>query len=185
MKRRDNMDKNRAEKSPFANACQVGVIVRDMDEAVEYYQSLGIGPFRSSTTAHLVTDRKVYGKPADDVKNTARLAQIMGQLDLELVQPVSGESIQKEFLETRGEGINHLGFLVDDIEKETAKLVEKGFKVKVTVFFKGRNIMFKDRGELLLAKLANELEDLAIPEEMPKMQSRNKMGFTLKPKKTK
>ena len=123
------MEKSGVEKSPFSKVCQVGVIVKDVDKAVEYYQSLGIGPFESSKTAHLVTDRKVYGKPADDVKNKARLAQMMGQLYLELVQPVSGESIQKEFLETKGEGINHLGFLVDDIDKETAKLEEKGFKV--------------------------------------------------------
>ena len=123
------MEKSGVEKSPFSKVCQVGVIVKDVDKAVEYYQSLGIGPFESSKTAHLVTDRKVYGKPADDVKNKARLAQMMGQLYLELVQPVEGESIQKDFLETKGEGINHLGFFVDDIDKETAKLVEKGFKV--------------------------------------------------------
>ena len=123
------MEKSGVEKSPFSKVCQVGVIVKDVDKAVEYYQALGIGLFESSKTAHLVTDRKVYGKPADDVKNKARLAQMMGQLYLELVQPVSGESIQKEFLEIKGEGINHLGFFVDDLKKETAKMVEKGFKV--------------------------------------------------------
>jgi translation initiation factor IF-3 len=70
-------------------------------------------------------------------------------------------------------------------KRKIEEFLEKGFKVKVTVFFKGRNIMFKDRGELLLAKLATELSDICVPEDVPKMQSRNKMGFMLKPKKTK
>jgi len=114
------------ENLPYMKVDQVGVIVRDMDRAVEYYQALGIGPFESLNV--VPADRKVYGKPADDVKNLARVAQ-MGQLQFELIQPVSGESVQKEFLESKGEGINHLGFFVDDIDKEVAKLVEKGFKV--------------------------------------------------------
>ena len=131
------MEKIGTEKSPFSKVYHVGVVVKDIDKAVEYYQALGIGPFEPSKTAHLITDRKVYGKPADDVKNKARLAQMMGQLYLELVQPVEGEAIQKEFLKTKGEGINHLGFFVDDIDKETAKLVEKGFKIISSVRYTG------------------------------------------------
>jgi 4-hydroxyphenylpyruvate dioxygenase-like putative hemolysin len=114
------------DKLPFSQADQVGVIVRDMDKAIEHYQSLGIGPFESLNVTSI--DRKVYGKPAPDVKNLSRVAQ-MGQLQFELLQPVSGESIQKEFLEKCGEGINHLGFFVDDLDKEVAKLIAKGFEV--------------------------------------------------------
>jgi len=114
------------ENLPYTKVDQVGVIVRDLDRAVEYYQALGIGPFESLNV--VPTDRKVYGKPADDVKNLARVAQ-MGQLQFELIQPVSGESVQKESLDTKGEGISHLGFFVDDIDKEVAKLVGQGFKV--------------------------------------------------------
>ena len=39
------------------------------------------------------------------------------------------ESLSRRTLEAKGGGINHLSFFVDDIDKETAKLVEKGFKV--------------------------------------------------------
>lgn len=117
---------NKAKKPPFARIDQVGVIVRDMDEAVKYYESLGIGPFK----AHNVTPigRKVRGKPADDVKNISRAAQV-GGVQFELVQPVEGKSVQREFLEGRGEGINHLAFFVDDIEKGTAELIKKGYKI--------------------------------------------------------
>ncbi len=109
----------------------VGVVVRDMDKAVEYYQSLGIatiGPetlFKSSSVA----DFKVNGKTPDTiVKLRIRYAQI-GSFQLELIQPVEGKSPPKEFLNNRGEGIDHIGFTVDDLDKETDKLVKKGIKV--------------------------------------------------------
>lgn len=104
----------------------VGVVVKNMDEAVEYYQALGIGPFESLNLVQI--DRRVYGKPAPDVKVIAKGAQ-MGPIGFELVQPVSGKSVQKEFLESRGEGINHIAFLVDDIEEAISIMVEAGYKV--------------------------------------------------------
>jgi len=104
----------------------VGVLVKNLDEAVEYYEALGIGPFEPSNLVH--TDRRVYGKPVTDVKNIAKAAR-MGPIGIELVQPVSGESPQKKFLESRGEGINHIAFIVDDIEEATSIMVEAGFKV--------------------------------------------------------
>jgi len=72
-----------------------------------------------------------------------------------------------------------------DVKKKSViKFLEKGNKVKASVFFKGRTIMFKDRGELILAKLAIEIEEYGIPESVPKMEARNRMGFIIKPKKT-
>lgn len=128
------MEKSEAQKSSSLQIDQVGVVVRDIDKAVEYYSSFGIGPFESLNVN--ITEREVYGKPADDVKNIVKVAQ-MGRVDLELVQPAAGESIQKEFLERHGEGINHLGFFVDDLDQEVAKLVEKGFKVIMSAKFIG------------------------------------------------
>ena len=122
------------DKLTLLQADQVGVIVRDMDKAIEHYQSLGIGPFESLNVTSI--DRKVYGKPAPDVKNLSRVAQ-MGQIQFELVQPVSGESIQKKFIEKCGEGINHMGFFVDELDKEVVKLVEKGFEVISSAKFIG------------------------------------------------
>lgn len=129
------MQKNEEKKLPFSQIDQVGVVVRDMDKAMAYYSSLGIGPFETLTFSRF--DRRVYGKPmGEEHKNLLRVAQ-MGQVELELIQPVSGDSVQKHFLEKRGEGINHLGFFVDDIEKEVAKLVRKGFKVINSVKYVG------------------------------------------------
>jgi 4-hydroxyphenylpyruvate dioxygenase-like putative hemolysin len=116
------------ERSPFSIVHQIGVIVRDIDEAVAFYEDLGIGPFESPKGPAPIFDRQVYGRPAPDVKNRISTTQ-MGAVQLELVQPVSGKSLQMEFLERYGEGVNHLAFLVDDLDGEVAKLVQKGFRV--------------------------------------------------------
>ena len=115
------------EKLPFSELDHIGVAVRDMDRAIEYYQNLGIGPFTESSK-RTVIDRTMHGKPAGDVKQVVRFAQI-GPIRFELIQPVSGEFTSQEALDRRGEGINHLGFFVDDLDKEVDELVGKGFKV--------------------------------------------------------
>jgi len=97
----------------------VGVIVSDMDRAVEYYKSLGI-----------VTVGRDLGdvQTRKGAKVKARFAQI-GPLVLELFQPVEGEDIQLEFLKKHGEGIQHIGFTVADIDAEVDDLVSKGVKL--------------------------------------------------------
>ena len=104
----------------------VGVMVSDMDSAVAHYQALGLGPFEPLNIS--VTDRKVYGKPAPDVENLAMVTE-MGPVGLELIQAVAGQSVQREFLDCHGEGINHIAFRVDDIEEATAIMVDEGFEV--------------------------------------------------------
>lgn len=120
------MDKIEPEKSPLSKVDHVGVVVRDMDKAIEYYQSLGIGPFKSRPTATF-TDKTMYGKPTD-FKLKAAIAP-MGQINLELIQPVEEAPVHEQFLETRGEGIHHIAFEVADIDKGTAKMVERGLEV--------------------------------------------------------
>ncbi len=56
--------------------------------------------------------------------------------------------------------------------KHAKKFLEEGSKVKAYVFFRGRTIVFKDRGELLLLKFIKELEDLGGAEALPKMEGR-------------
>jgi translation initiation factor IF-3 len=61
--------------------------------------------------------------------------------------------------------------------------LEEGAKVKAYVFFKGRTIVFKERGEILLLKLAQELEDLGTPEQLPPRLEGKKMILMIMPKK--
>jgi translation initiation factor IF-3 len=62
------------------------------------------------------------------------------------------------------------------------KFLTDGAKVKAYVFFRGRSIIFKEKGEVLLLKLAQELEDYAAEEQMPKMEGK-RMNMFFAPKK--
>lgn len=52
------------------------------------------------------------------------------------------------------------------------KFLSEGNKVKAYVFFRGRTIVFKDRGEILLLKLAQELADYGVIEQLPKLEGK-------------
>jgi len=62
------------------------------------------------------------------------------------------------------------------------KFLEEGSKVKAYVFFKGRTIVFKERGELLLLRFAKELADLGAVEQLPKLEGK-RMIMMINPKK--
>jgi translation initiation factor IF-3 len=64
------------------------------------------------------------------------------------------------------------------------KFLEEGSKLKVYVFFKGRSILFKEQGEILLLRLAQELEDLGKVEQLPKLEGK-RMIMLISPKKKK
>lgn len=66
--------------------------------------------------------------------------------------------------------------------KHAKQFLEQGAKVRAFVFFRGRAIVYKDKGEILLLRFADELEDLAKVEMMPKMEGK-KMFIILNPKK--
>lgn len=62
------------------------------------------------------------------------------------------------------------------------KFLDEGSKVKAYVFFRGRTIVFKDRGEILLLKFAQELADHGVVEQMPKLEGK-RMTIMINPKK--
>jgi len=68
--------------------------------------------------------------------------------------------------------------------KHARKFLEEGSKVKAFVFFRGRTIIFKDQGQILLLKLAQALEDVGVVENMPKLEGK-KMIMIIAPKKKK
>ncbi|MDX9752244.1 MAG: translation initiation factor IF-3 [Flavobacteriales bacterium] len=67
--------------------------------------------------------------------------------------------------------------------KHARKFIEEGHKVKAFVFFRGRTIVFKERGEILLLKFAQELEDIAIVEQMPKLEGKRMIMYLIPKKK--
>lgn len=67
--------------------------------------------------------------------------------------------------------------------KHTRAFLEEGHKVKAFVFFRGRSIVFKERGEILLLKFAQDLEDIGLVESMPKLEGKRMIMFLIPKKK--
>lgn len=67
-------------------------------------------------------------------------------------------------------------------KKHAIKFLSDGAKLKAYVFFKGRSIVYKDKGEILLLKLAQELEEYGKVEQLPKLEGK-RMTMFVAPKK--
>ncbi len=67
-------------------------------------------------------------------------------------------------------------------KKHAIKFLKEGAKLKAFVFFKGRSIIFKDQGQILLLRLAQELEEYGKVEQMPKLEGKRMIMF-IAPKK--
>lgn len=114
-------------RSPFSTLHHLSIVVRDVEKAVEFYESMGFGPFVD------------YPPLTDYVKLNVmdvagfhdlrfKCAQV-GPIQIQLCQPGEGKSPYKEFLEKRGEGVYHLGFVVDDVDGAEAELKALGLGV--------------------------------------------------------
>ncbi|MFH1241898.1 MAG: VOC family protein [Pseudomonadota bacterium] len=105
---------------------QVGVVVRDLNEAIDYYaKTFGLGPFQ---TIEFAPDQHwVHGKPSP-IRLKIGMCQ-WGPLMLELIEPVEGDAPHKWFLDEKGEGMQHLGFIVDDYDEWLSYLKDKGIHV--------------------------------------------------------
>ncbi len=110
----------------------VSVVVRDMAKAMKFYEALGIGPFPPLLGPQgkvSLVNKTLHGKPAVWELDLRHAEGGVGDLTFELIQPLEGDTPVKDFLEKKGEGIQHIGFFVDDMGQETAKMAEKGFKI--------------------------------------------------------
>lgn len=68
--------------------------------------------------------------------------------------------------------------------KHARSFIEDGNKVKASVFFRGRSIMFKEQGEELLKRFVDDLEDIAKPDNTPKLEGKRMiLNISPKPKK--
>ena len=69
-------------------------------------------------------------------------------------------------------------------KKHAEKFLSDGAKLKAFVFFKGRSIIYKDKGEILLLRLAQDLEEFGKVEQMPRLEGK-RMTMFIAPKKNK
>ena len=97
------------------NVAQVAIIVRDIEKARESWaKTLGVKtPEVSIAEGHPSRPTKYKGKPSDAKAKLAFFA--MDNLQIELIEPMGGQSTWQEFLDKNGEGIHHIAFWVKDI----------------------------------------------------------------------
>lgn len=117
------MGKNQRDITPF-EVRQVGIIVRDIEKTMQKFRSImGIESFKLLPAPEAI----IHGKKIDC---TARLAFAQsGPIEIELIEPVKGESIWMQFLHDKGEGVHHLGIFVPDIDKELDRYTKMGVGV--------------------------------------------------------
>ena len=130
--------------STFTRLVHIGVVVRDMNKTIARLTALGIGPF---TPRILPPDAKetYRGKPFVPGKRVTIQITHIGDIELELIQPISGKSPHQEFLDAKGEGIQHLGFFVDNLEQDIKSLTAKGSGVILRSHFKnGGGVAYLD-----------------------------------------
>ena len=106
---------------------QVALCVKDVIQTAEnYWNILGIGPWEiRQWGSHVLYDRFYHGKPSWGRERIAHA--YVGDLELELVQPVEGDSIYQDRIGEHGEGLHHLKFLCDDIDEVSRLLAAQGF----------------------------------------------------------
>lgn len=102
---------------------QIGIVVKDIDKAIEYYSStFGLGPFQ-------VHEWNQEGFTYKGKTGSSRLKLAFaksGPIEIELIQVLEGETPHSEFLKQKGEGLQHLRFRVDDMDKTLAELAKEG-----------------------------------------------------------
>ncbi len=93
----------------------IGIAVKNLDEAIPYYETiLGLKCYAIEEVA----DQKV---------KTAFFK--VGQTKLELLEPTDTDSPVAKFIEKRGEGIHHMAFAVDGVEKALQEISDKGVRL--------------------------------------------------------
>lgn len=110
----------------FARLDHIGVIVKDMDSAKDFYGSLGVESFVPSGTPG--RNKQFHGKPLVGGKTVMEMGQ-MGSVGIQVTQPLEPPSMSYEFLEKFGEGINHIAFIVDDIKEVTERIKKMGCEI--------------------------------------------------------
>jgi len=124
---------------------QVGIVVQDLMKSIEHYQNtFGIGPWEVITLdASTLSDMTYHGRPAH---HSFRIAFTMvGQMQLELLQPLEGDNIFSDFLKQHGEGLHHLGHLrVDNLVEAIQTLEKEGFPCLQSGRFPGGGYAYID-----------------------------------------
>lgn len=107
----------------FTNMTQIGVVVRDLEKAIANMKKIfGVQPSSLGMTKE--EGRRFHGKDGNFLAKIALFD--FCNIQFEFIQPLCGESIWKTFLDTKGEGLQHVSFQVLDNEKARLQMKAAG-----------------------------------------------------------
>jgi catechol 2,3-dioxygenase-like lactoylglutathione lyase family enzyme len=107
------------------DVAQIALVVRDLDAALERWIAVGYGPFRVYEYGQNLARRRYRGSEGTF---SMLLAVSDTSPQIELVQPLAGPSIYEDWLTKRGEGLHHVGFVVEDeFDAAVERLVTAGY----------------------------------------------------------
>ena len=105
---------------------QIGIVVKSVDETLKFYQEMfGFKDFEVRYVDY--PSATYYGKVAG--YKGKRGFFNLGNTQIELIELVSGKTIHEDFLKNKGEGLNHLGFRIDDLEVAKKNAEKAGLHV--------------------------------------------------------
>ena len=132
-----------ASRLDLATPDQVGFVVRDMDAALALYEPL-FGPFKLMDTGPLDYNYRGRQEPC----HLLLAFGSSGDLEIELIQWISGGSPHKEFIDSGREGMQHIRFIVDDLDSKVAELAVVGYaSIWGTRFGEGLAVAYLERAD--------------------------------------
>jgi catechol 2,3-dioxygenase-like lactoylglutathione lyase family enzyme len=126
-----NNKKQNKPKFPVGDMAQVCIVVPDLDKAVKnFYHTFGIGPWYFYTYGKPLVKRMTRNGEPTEYKMKVALSYF-GTMRLELIEPLEGDTVYKEFVEKHGYGVHHLGILTDNMKKSIEKAEDAGIKMNM------------------------------------------------------
>ena len=121
---------NSSGKVKLNRAVQIGIVVRDLEKTTRFLSSLfGLGPFHFIEWPNRPDSKFYYRGEEKHIKLKQAFLQV-GPLEIEFVQPLEGDvNAYREFLQQKGDGIHHVLFEVEDLDKVINSLSEDAVSV--------------------------------------------------------
>jgi methylmalonyl-CoA/ethylmalonyl-CoA epimerase len=107
----------------FRQLHHVCIVVHDIDKAVAFYESAGVGPWKAFPPMDAY---ELDGYNRDAFLQMRYKFATLDNVQIQLCQPGEGDTPQRRFLDTRGEGVFHLGFTVDSVDAARQQGLDAG-----------------------------------------------------------
>ena len=125
------MNQNQSKSLPFLEngIAQIALVVKDLDKTVKMYHAVfGIGPWHFYTYKRPFVKHMTYGGENADYSMRVALSYF-GPMRIELIEQKEGDTVYKDFIETHGYGVQHLGLLVENMQEAIEQAEAAGYTV--------------------------------------------------------